>query len=118
MDTLLLSFREGGPGMIPTALAGLVLVAVSFVYAARPERRFVPLLVSLSAVTVVAGGFGFVTGVIKSISAMGRHDADIRLSVLGTGESLHNVALALGLLLLAMLATSVGAVRLASRPVS
>jgi len=116
MQTLLESFQMGGPGMIPTAVAGLILILVSGLYAIRPERRYVPLLVSLSALTLVAGGLGFVTGVIKSISAMGRFDADIKLSVLGTGESLNNVALALGFVLLAMIATSLGALRLARRP--
>jgi hypothetical protein len=108
------AFAQGGPGMIPTAIFGLLLVGVSLLYAVRPEKRFVPLLVSTTALTLVAGAFGFVSGVIKSIAAMGE-TTDLRFPILGTGESLNNVALALGLIFAAMLATSIGALRHARR---
>jgi len=107
------AFQSGGPGMIPTAICGVLLLGAAILYAVRPEKRYVPLMLSMGVMTLMAGCLGFVTGVIKSIDAMGKTDADIRLSVVGTGESLNNVALALGLMLVASLAASIGAARLA-----
>jgi hypothetical protein len=107
-------FRLGGFGMIPTFLFGVLAVVASARFAFRPERRHVPLQVSLSTLTLAAGGLGFVTGLIKSLLAMGEVGPDERwMWLLGAGEALHNLALALALLTLGGLAASVGALRLA-----
>ena len=111
MESFSSAMKAGGPGMIPTLIVGILLVGVALVYAVRPGRRFVPLLVSLSVLTLVSGALGFVMGVIKSIEAVGETGADARLSLIGTGESLNNVALALALIMGAAIATSVGALR-------
>ncbi len=108
------AFSMGGWGMFPTAIFGLMLVAASIRYAMSPERRFVPIQVSLGVVTLASGGLGFVTGMIKSALAIEGAGPDRRwIWVLGMGESLNNVALALALLTVAALAASVGAARLA-----
>jgi hypothetical protein len=109
-------FHEGGWGMIPTALFGAVLVAASLKYALSPERRFVPLLLSLGILTMAAGGLGFVTGLIKSAQAAGSMPDKSVIWVVGMGESLNNVALALGLVALGAIAASVGALRIARVP--
>ncbi len=109
-------FVAGGPGMIPTALFGLMLCAVSVFYAFRPERRFVPLQISLAIVTLTSGGLGFVAGLIKSLSAIGGVPPDKRfIWLIGMGESLNNLGLAFAALVLAALLASVGALRLALR---
>ncbi len=108
------AFCMGGWGMYPTAIFGLMLVAAAIRYAMSPERRFVPIQVSLALVTLSSGGLGFVTGMIKSALAIEGAGPDKRwIWVLGMGESLNNMALALALLTLGALAASVGAVRLA-----
>jgi len=108
------AFHMGGWGMYPTALFGLLLVAASIRYAVSPERRFVPLQVSLAIVTLASGGLGFVTGMIKSALAIDGAGPDKRwIWVLGMGESLNNVALALALITIGGLAATVGALRLA-----
>ncbi len=108
------AFHMGGWGMYPTAFFGLLLVAAAIRYAMSPERRFVPIQVSLAIVTLASGGLGFVTGMIKSALAIEGAGPDKRwIWVLGMGESLNNVALAFALLTLAGLAASVGALRLA-----
>ena len=56
------SFRDGGVGMFPTLIFGLVLVALSVRYAAKPEQRQVPLLISMGLLTNFAGALGFVIG--------------------------------------------------------
>lgn len=107
-------FRLGGFGMLPTFAFGLMALAASIRYAIRPERRYVPLQITLNALTLVAGGFGFSTGVIKSLAAVGEVGADERwIWLIGVSESLHNLALAFGLVTLSALAASAGAFRLA-----
>lgn len=107
------AFHMGGWGMYPTLVFGLLLLAASVRYAISPERRFVPLQISLGILTLVSGGLGFVSGTIKSLTLMGAVQPDARwLWMVGLGESLNNVALALSLLVLSSLAATVGAYRL------
>jgi hypothetical protein len=107
-------FKMGGFGMFPTAIFGLLLVASSIRYALAPERRFVPLQASLGVMTLASGSLGFVLGLIKSTLAIEGAGPDKRwIWVVGMGEALNCVALALGLLTIAALAASVGALRIA-----
>jgi DNA polymerase-4 len=48
-------FRNGGFGMYPTALFGLLMLAVAARYAVRPESRWIPLQISLGIVTLSVG---------------------------------------------------------------
>src|SRR5262245_56843514 len=64
------AFHNGGWGMYPTAIFGILMVGASIAYAIRPERRFVPLQISLGIMTLVGGSLGFVTGLIKSLNAI------------------------------------------------
>ena len=64
------AFQMGGWGMYPTLIAGLVLVLTSVRYAVDPQARWVPLMLSLGSLTLVAGGLGFVTGVIRTTMAL------------------------------------------------
>jgi uncharacterized BrkB/YihY/UPF0761 family membrane protein len=100
--------------MYPTLVFGVLMIGVSLVYARRPERRFIPLQISLGIVTLVSGSLGFVTGFIKSLEAIHQVPEDRRfIWLIGLGESLNNVALALTLVVIAVLVISVGAVRVA-----
>jgi uncharacterized membrane protein YfcA len=113
---ILEAFREGGWGMFPTAIFGILLVGVAVRYAIDPAKRLVPLLVSLGAVTLTAGALGFVTGFIKSVSAIeASPEHNPALALLGAGEAANCVGLALCLMTIAGLATSAGALRIAAR---
>src|SRR5262249_53909638 len=68
--TMLEAFRLGGWGMFPTLIFGVLMIAATVRYAVRPERRFVPLQVTLGLLTLAAGCLGFVTGMIKTFLAM------------------------------------------------
>ncbi|WNG17037.1 hypothetical protein [Cystobacter fuscus] len=109
------AFVAGGWGMYPTLLAGLGLLGTSLRYVQRPETRYVPLLVTLGLFTLLAGGLGFFSGVIVMLGAYTGPlvDQGPGVLLLGLGEALHNVALALLLTTLSALVASVGALRLA-----
>jgi len=115
MATFLDHFRDGGWGMFPTLIFGLVLLGVAGRYAARPERRFVPLLITLNLLTMAAGALGFVSGVIVTAQYFERHDPPLPSSIpfLGVGESLNNVAFALIFVVVGAMATSLGAWKIA-----
>jgi hypothetical protein len=110
-------FRIGGYGMWPTLAFGLLMFAAALRYAGRPERKRVPLVVSLGVLTLASGLCGFITGLIKSFEAVGQVGPDDRfIAIIGLGESLHNVALALICIALATLAAVVGAYRMSRAP--
>ena len=107
-------FSLGGYPMWVTLLFGVFSIGAAARYAVRPERRFVPLVVSLGSMTFLSGSLGFVTGVIKSLNALDMVPADRRwIWMLGFGESLVNVAFALGLVGAATLAMVIGAWKIA-----
>jgi biopolymer transport protein ExbB/TolQ len=102
-------FSLGGFPMWATLLFGVLSIGAAARYAIRPERRFVPLVVSLGSMTLLSGLFGFVTGLAKSLNALDAMPADRRwIWMLGLGESLVNVAFALALVAVATFATVVG----------
>ena len=106
------AFDAGGWGMVPTMVFGLMALAASALFAVRPERRFVPLVVSTSLLTLASGALGFVTGVISSFSAiLGAPDRG--MAMVGVGESGYCLALAMVFVVLTLMATTVGSLRLA-----
>ena len=111
---MLEAFKLGGWGMFPTLICGLLTVAISVRYAVKPEKRLVPLLVTTNLMTVIAGMLGFVTGVITTAMYVGGiAKVDVpQIATIGVGESLHNIALALVLMMLAAIASTVGAFRI------
>ena len=60
-------FHEGGLGMYPTAFAGFLLLASACLLAFRPERRLVPLVVSLALFTLFTGVFATSVGLLHSL---------------------------------------------------
>jgi hypothetical protein len=104
------SFHEGGWGMFPTLFFGAVALAAAAVYAIRPERRFVPLVVSTSLLTMVSGLLGFVRGVSASFQHV-TDATDRAVAMIGVGESAQNVTLALIFIGLVLVAITVGALR-------
>ena len=110
-------FHLGGFGMYPTAFFGLLLIGVSLRYAIKPEARFIPLQITFGLLTLFAGCLGFVTGLITSFShlpELAPGDNAKWIPFIGAAESLYNVALALALVIMAVIATSIGAARIAA----
>jgi uncharacterized membrane protein len=107
-------FRDGGWGMFPTLLFGLVLLAVSLRFARAPSQRLVPLLVALNWLTITAGALGFISGVIATCGPLSEGISDTsRIAFEGVGESLYNVAFALLFAMVAAVAATLGAWKLA-----
>ena len=111
------AFHLGGWGMYPTALFGLLLLGASARYAFRPDSRWIPLQIALGIVTLTTGAAGFVTGLIATTVHLEQvGDRIAIIGAVGFGESLYNVALALGLVALAGIAATLGAARLTRAP--
>src|SRR5579864_2077764 len=106
-------FREGGFGMYPTALFGLLLVASGVLFLRRPERKYTWLMSSLGFVTVSSGLLSFVTGLMMTFNYLDTAPADRRMVIAAAGcaESMHNLVLALQMVLVAAILASIGAFR-------
>ena len=108
------AFRLGGWGMYPTLICGILLIGAGILYAVKPQKRFVPLLISVGTMTFVSGLLGFTTGVIRSLMYIGQVGPDKRyVALIGVAESMVNIAFALVFLMLAAIAAGIGAARIA-----
>lgn len=96
------AFHDGGWGMYPTTIAGLVLIAAAVRYAQRPDHRRLQSVRALSLLVFLVACLGFVAGVIKSFSfASGKPEELGVYVVAGVGESLNNIGLGIGMLVIA-----------------
>lgn len=108
-------FSDGGWGMYPTSLFGALLLGAAVLYAVRPDRRFVPLLVSLGVVAIASGVLGFSVGVITTfryvagIPAAQQHP----VTLIGFAESANNIVIALVAIVLSGLIAAIGGLRIA-----
>jgi hypothetical protein len=100
--------------MYPTMIAGLLLVVMSLLYAARPDARRLNVIRSLGALTLLVASLGFVAGVIKSFTSIPDGEAVGHWAVHGVGESLSNIGAALTSLAIARIAQTIGAARTAA----
>jgi hypothetical protein len=109
-------FRDGGWGMYPTTLFGFFLVASAVLLLLRPERRWVPLVVSLGVMTFGAGLLGTATGLITTFRYLQKVPLpdQVQIAALGCAESLNNVVLALVIVVFSTLLASVAALRAAA----
>jgi biopolymer transport protein ExbB/TolQ len=111
------AFHEGGWPMFPILALGILLLVAASRYAVHAEARLLPLVRNLMGLTFVFGVLGTTLGMIHCLSAMSEvpQDLVVKISMLGLGESLNNLALALFLIVFASMLTAVGALRAAQR---
>ncbi len=106
-------FAAGGPGMYPTILFGFALLAAVALLVLRRDRHFERLGLLLGVMTLASGVLGTVIGICKSAHDLSQLPPDRQLAVfaLGTEESLHDLVLALIIVLIAGLIATVAALR-------
>ena len=111
------SFHEGGWPMFPILVIGALLVISAGRYVLNPEPRYLPVVKTLSGATLVLGVLGTVLGVIHSLSGIHEVPPDmaVKLSLMGSGESLNNLALSLFMVFFASVLTAVGVLRASDR---
>lgn len=111
-------FEAGGWGMYPTSLLGFLLVASGVLLVLRPQRRFVPLVLSLGVVTFGSGVLSTCVGVVNTFHYLGQvqPSRQMEIAALGCAESLHNLVLALILVVVTALLASAAALRAARIP--
>jgi len=104
-------FRDGGFPMYCTLVFGFLFIATTVLYALRPERSRVPLMVGLGLLTACSGLLGFSLGVeltLRALHTAPRADQFVILQ-LGVAESNNDLLLMLMLIGVGALAISAGA---------
>lgn len=106
-------YTEGGWTMFPTTLFGFLAMGAAAVIALRPERRFVPLVISLSVMTLCTAFLGSVIGVFGVVKATANAaPADVSTIVTACAtQALSSLLVAFVCLTLANLGTAAGALR-------
>lgn len=107
-------YLEGGWGMYPVTVFGLVLLAAAVGFVVRPNRNGLKRLQWLMAVVLGAGLLGTVTGFIATFQYVAQMPApkDAFVVLVGLAESLHNLSLSLMFAVLGAILVAVGTGRL------
>lgn len=108
------AFHKGGWGMYPTAIAGLVLIAMAISFARDADARRLGALRSMTFLTFMAGGLGTVAGCINTFCSL-ETTTPINIALIGVGESLHCLGMAMCPIVLAGIFVQVGKARAAAR---
>lgn len=105
-----MDFHQGGWGMYPTLFAGFVLIAGAVSFARQPDARKAALVRHLSMLVFLIGSLGTITGTIKSLTSMD-DKTPLNYALIGFGESLNCVGLAVICMVLAGIVAMVGRAR-------
>jgi hypothetical protein len=111
-------YAEGGWTMYPTTLFGLLALASAALLVARPERRFVPLFLSLNALTLFTGFLGTLWGLTGAVKAtLNAAPADVQ-TIVGAccTQALSSLLLASVFVVVGLMGAASGAVRVALSP--
>lgn len=105
------AFKEGGWGMFPVLVFGILFLGSAIWYAANPERKRLLLSGVMAFVTLGAGFLGFFTGVIATFNGASQMPNAMNVAMIGVAESLNNVCFALVWFVMCGLVVAVGAFR-------
>lgn len=106
-------YAAGGWGMHPVSVFGFFMIVTSVLHAIRPQAVSARLVLTMGFVTFGAGLLGAITGICNSFHFLPQVPADKQLGVMALGieESLHDVVLALMIVVLGGLISAVGSLR-------
>ena len=105
-------FTAGGYGMYPISVDGFLLLVASLFLALRPERRFLPLVVSLALLTLGSGVLGTLVGIVTTLHYAARiPTGKVQTLIMGAAEASHCLVLALLIVMAALGLTSIAAWR-------
>jgi hypothetical protein len=99
--------------MYPTTIAGLIMLGAGLRYALAPDAARALVLRRLSILTLLTGTLGFIVGAMKTFLHAVELPANelVGTVVGGLGESMHNLALALCMLVVGAMFSTIGAAR-------
>jgi hypothetical protein len=106
-------FEAGGWGMYPTMLFGFLFLAVTALHALRRDARHQRVAIALGTVTFASGLLGTVVGICNSVHYLEQvpREDQFLMFVMGCEESLHNLVLALILVVIGGLISAGSALR-------
>jgi uncharacterized membrane protein YoaK (UPF0700 family) len=106
-------FEAGGWGMYPTLVYGFALLATMALFALRGDPRFRRAALAFGALTFASGVLGTSVGICTTVHYALTVPPAEQLSTLAAGceESLHNLVLALILVIVAAMIAAVNAFR-------
>jgi hypothetical protein len=111
-------FRDGGWGMYPTMLFGIIAMASGFLFLFRPQLTSLRVVVVSGVLTFAAGLLGTSLGLIMTGRYLQSIAVDDRVAIAGLGvaESLNNLIPGLMMVIITALITFAGIVRGLMRP--
>lgn len=106
-------FEAGGWGMYPTMLFGFLFLAVTALHALRRDARHQRVSIALGTVTFASGLLGTVVGICNSVHYLAKvpREDQFLMFAMGCEESLHNLVLALILVVIGGLISAGSALR-------
>jgi hypothetical protein len=103
-------FREGGFGMWPTLVFGVLAFGLALKHAIHAHPESMPLLIGLGLATLMSGALGAVSGFMMTFQAIQQvpQPQQGTIAMLGVSESLANLVLALVFCTLVPLLAGIG----------
>ena len=106
-------FEAGGFGMYPTMLFGFLFLAATALHALRGDPRHQRMSLALGAITFASGLLGTTIGICNSVHYLDRvpREEQFHVFVMGCEESLHNLVLALLVVIIGGIIAAASAMR-------
>lgn len=115
-------FHDGGWGMYPTLVFGLVAAGAALRYVIRGDGRLRGVIESMVRAVLFVGLAGFVTGLVATsmyiLQFQVRGDEVLRTFLIGLGEASYNLALAFTMVSLTHVIVALGRRRQDARELS
>ncbi len=102
---------EGGWGVLPASLFGLLSLALALSFAQRGQRSTLLLVAGFSVATLLFGFLGTITGVQSAVRYVSANAAQTEVFLVGLREALNSLVIAFSLTSLSTLVATIGLYR-------